>query len=642
MLWVVGMGVAISMSMLLIGTYALQSMKGARRGQDTSSALQAAQAGVDDVMARLNATPNYASAVDCANPAMQTPGACSGITAVGWNAVPGSSDADGAACTGTDATLPVNCPRFHYTATQSGDTVVITSVGKSRGIMRAVKVTAKKASLTDYLYYSEVEAVDPDDPFAHLLTGYSAAAKAACGYRAWGTPQRPSSGCVVPGWRSGDTTDGSRLHSNDAFTSEGSPSFNSTVTTAYPGCTAGAPTTCVLPTGSGRPSYGKGTPTYDDGLNLHDEVYGTANPTSAIQTAAAATGCVYSGPTRIEFVDDEMRVWSPQTPYTPQCGGGTADLYNLNVSILGFTVPLGDVLNPTGLPSLLKTALALLGPIGDILVEQVLGTVYNLVPTVPTAVPIPSAIYVQDNTTSSPNYLQCLVGTALGMYSTLDTNLAAGLLDSSSNPTTKCTKGTVFVSGTIDSKKTSIGTSGDITIMDNLTYAEKDGSAALGLVSNGAVQVYTKLQCVLALTTCLDLSNPIGGLQQVLGSVLQTNQVLEVDAAIAALSHRFGVLLPLLSTAADVSLLSGIVGLHAGPPTLKLYGSIAQKYRGITGADLIDLNLGPVAGVNVDIGFKVDYEYDSAFKTAPPPNFPVPAQATWAQQAFAEIPVPVL
>ncbi|HCK79468.1 MAG TPA: hypothetical protein DHW34_05575, partial [Actinobacteria bacterium] len=115
------MGVIIVMSLLLAATfaYALAVEPQARRDQDWNGALAAAQAGVDDYVAKLNANDNYWNSVDCTNVALRGPAAgqnsCgwTASTAVGWQNVSANNASAG---------------KFHYDT----DTSVIYSQGAVR------------------------------------------------------------------------------------------------------------------------------------------------------------------------------------------------------------------------------------------------------------------------------------------------------------------------------------------------------------------------------------------------------------------------------------------------------------------------------------------------------------------------------
>jgi hypothetical protein len=632
MIAVIGYGMVIVLIASLVSGYALNSMKGARREQDFDGAVSAAQAGVDSVVNALRANP-------AAVPSLPS----------GWVAVPGSKDPDGVACD-AHPTVPVNCPQYRVQATpdSNGDYTVY-AAGKVRaGTERAVKVTIHKSAYTDYLYYSEVEAADPADSFAYPRLLDSTGGPAACAQRAWGATSadvRPASSdgvtCKVPAWRDGDSTNGSTVHSNDVFTTQGSPDFNSLVTTQYDKCLPApsnpTPSCYISQTAGSTPNFEKGAPTYASGMD-------TA-PTDLKSNASTSTdGCVYTGPTRISFVGNQMKVWSPQTLPSDNpgktCGGGMAQ--NI-LDQVGSAFPiLGGVLNLT---SSVLSGLQL-----DQLVNQVTSIASD-----PAPIPIPAGgIYVQDNPGGSshptPNGLYCLLGKTLGLYGTLDPDPATLLSNALSSD---CSKGSLYVDGAFNGR-TTIGTDGDITITSDIKYSDTSGSSfghdkttadgqpnALGLVANGSVLVWNPLQCTLALATCLSLLPK--GLDALYTPLKALGGDIEIDAAIMSMKHYFGVSFPLLQPAVYLALLNKLVTATIPIPKIKLYGSIAQYYRGALGAQILGLDVSvdhiDVANANINIGYYADYDYDQHLRTSPPLNFPQPATPTWVQDTFAEIPV---
>ena len=656
LLSVIGFGTAIVLSVGAVGGYAIQSMQSSGRSQGFNAAIQAAQAGVDDFVARLTANVAYGSAPNTA-----------------WQPVSGSTDGAGNACVGSDATLPPNCPRFKHSAVQTASGWTVTSVGKSRGVQRAVQVTLKKRGFTDYLYFSDIEAADPADSWAYPL-----GAPANCGKPAWGTSARPTSGCVVPTWRGGDSTDGSRVHTDDVFEVVGSPSFDSRVTAAIAACATDA-AACVRKSydSGANPDYNDGAPSYADDLDM------PANGLTQIAAAAASGGCVYYGPTRIHFEGaGKMRVWSPQTPVgNGACGGGIdTSVLNTPVNVVVTTLNQAGVCSLLLVGSLLCAVLKPLGstvqlPLSDILASStllnttgVLNTVAGLVqPGKLVNIPSNGAIYVQNNAVGptpapDPTPVQCLLGAALGMYSTADATITAGLLNSNGSVGSNCRAGKLFVDGELDGKVTA-GVSGDILIVSDLKYRASDNADndRLGLVATGPVEVYNSLQCALAAGTCLSLeplnsaltgalpaliSAGSGNLTNLLDLVPGYGEDITVDASIISLEHRFGMQLPLLSLGLNLTLLNKLVDLKIDPPKLTLNGSLAQKYRGIIAADLLNLGvtLGGnripslnLAGANVDIGYDFEMAYDEKLRTDAPPFLPVPDSNLWDPQSFAEV-----
>lgn len=655
MLTVIGFGTAVVLAVSAVGGYALQTMDSAGRSQGFNAAIQAAQAGVDDFVSELNANASYGTAPNTA-----------------WQPVAGSVDGDGTPCVGTDATLPANCPRFKHSAAPTATGYTVTSVGKSRGVERTVQVTLKQRAFTDYLYFSEIEAADPADGWAYptLLGG----APANCGNPAWGPSARPASGCAVPTWRDGDSTDGSRVHTDDVFEVIGTPTFDSRITAAIAACATDAPA-CVRKSydGGASPAYNSGPPAYADDLDM------PADGLAQISAAAAAGGCSYYGPTRIRFEgENKMRVWSPQTPAGP-CGGGVpASLLSSNVNVVVNTLNRAGICSLLGGVTVLVCNLLGLFPIGSIVNQPLSAVLSNnllsgtglltavnglLAPGNLVDIPANGAIYVKDNLLApgdaipDPTVVQCLLGSALGMYTTVDATIVAGLLNSNGTIGSNCRAGRLFVDGVLDGKAT-VGVDGDIVIMSDLTYSTSDGADddRLGLVATGPVEVYNPLQCVLAVGTCLSLeplsstltaalpaliSAGTGNLTALLDLIPGYGDDITIDASIISLEHRFGMQLPVLSLALSATLLNKLVSLNIDPPKLTLNGSLAQKYRGIISADLLNLNLGVpslnLAGANVDVGYDFEMVYDGKLSTDAPLYLPGPENARWDAQSFAEL-----
>lgn len=672
MLTVVGYGVVIVLIASLLAAYALNSIGSSRREQDYDAGVTAAQAGVDQVASLLRSGTNPTA-----------------LGSVGWTAVPGSTDASGNSCTSaglTGSNLPSTCPQYKYATTaDSSGNVTVYAEGRSRAaqgsnaeVDRAVKVTLRKADYTDYLYYSEVEAADPKDPVAYPSLFYPSGGPSSCSLRAWPSNGGASRGsaCVVPAWRGSDTTNGSTVHSNDLFTTQGSPTFNSAVTTADPSCQqTPSNTTPVCYSGSGgTPNFEQGAPSY---------ATGEASIPNNLKGAAV---CTYTGPTRIQFVGNQMEVWSPQTQATDNpgqnCGGGLSqnivDQINAALHVtFNVSTPL------TTITLALNAALSETLSLGSN-VSQLLGYVTQIA-TTPALIPIPATIYVRDNdgtpignsTTEIPSSgVYCLVGKTLGLYGNLDPDPTA-LLNSvlpytNTNPDATCNEGHLYVSGAFNGH-TTVGTDGDITIMSDLYYSDAagdsaagsdhDGTSQLGLVAYGDkygfgfVNVWEPIQCTLALSTCLSLNpNNLTPLKQ-LGSDIH------VEAAIMSVQHSFGLDLPLPSSV-YANLLNGITA-NTSVAKLDLYGSIYQYYRGTIGANLLNLGVGlvgvngslstpagtvsvvtdpsanhlDVANANIDLGYYANYTYDQHLRTSPPLNFPTPANPTWVQDTFAEIPI---
>ena len=290
--------------------YALQQQPVAKHDQSWNASLAAAQAGIDDYIARLNQNDSYWQTVDCTNPALKGPKAGTNTcgwttsTAPGWQNMSSANPALGS---------------FHYdvdaTAIYSQGVVRVTSTGKVNGVTRSVQVLVARGGATDFLYYTDFEDADPANTNA-----YPSGASTQCGGSG---PTNANywfegrSGCTEITFVSGDQLDG-QVHFNDTPLMSGSPTFLKGYETSDPGCkTATAPYYTGCFHGSATPSYNGYKPVYA----------GQLSPPDNTNLFATYPGCQYTGDTRIKFNSDgTMTVWSKKSAGTTtgtNCGDPT-------------------------------------------------------------------------------------------------------------------------------------------------------------------------------------------------------------------------------------------------------------------------------------------------------------------------------
>ncbi len=290
--------------------YALQNQPVAKHDQSWNASLAAAQAGIDDYIARLNQNDSYWQTVDCSNVALKGPNA--GTNTCGWN----SSTAPGwLNMSSANAALG----SFHYdvdaSAIYSQGVVRVTSTGKVGGVTRSVQVLVARGGATDFLYYTDFEDADPANTNA-----YPSGASTQCGGSG---PTNANywfegrSGCTEITFVSGDQLDG-QVHFNDTPLMSGSPTFLKGFETSDPGCkTATGPYYTACFHGSATPSYNGYKPVYA----------GQLNPPDNTNLFATYPGCQYTGDTRIKFnADGTMTVWSKKSAGTTtgaNCGDPT-------------------------------------------------------------------------------------------------------------------------------------------------------------------------------------------------------------------------------------------------------------------------------------------------------------------------------
>jgi Tfp pilus assembly protein PilX len=588
----------LALTVVLIATlgYVANSLPVSKRGQDAAGALQAAQAGIDDFLARIatcdsywqdgrNSSGTYVAGASSpcrrtsVNPALSvgTPGADTAASATGWAVLPLST-----------AVTPSQYHVDEVASPATGvDVVTVRSTGRvvvsGKRVKRTLEVNLTKPRILDYIYYTDKESSDPalvmrrfpprvtasgdgDYPRA-TYSGVSATEAAKCDrywYAAGGTagrsdaptesltwsrsdgssPQsRPASSysCDIQ-FSSIDTIDGS-LHTNDAILLDG-PLFKGETTSAWPAGASPAPTSGawyrVAPGGSGPSSAGT-TPKYRAPITLPDS--NAALKSATDPATGGLDGCLYSGPTRIVLKSNgTMDVTSP---YTTSTNAGCT----------------------TGSP----TAPGL-----------------SLTQNVP--LPGNGVVYV-DRTTAGCS------GKPTGTYP----------LSSSDVTSYDCASGDVFLEGTLKGQLT-IASKNDIVVTGNVTYASgSTGSDVLGLVAEGDVEVYHPVSCsspAPAGYTCTSFTN----LPTTLSSVT-------INAAILSVKHSFTVQ-------------NYDRGAKLG--TLTVAGGIYQAFRGPVGT----------SGGGGGTGYAKAYSYDTRLKALPPPSFLNPVSSSWLAQSYAEIKVP--
>ncbi len=162
--------------------------------------------------------------------------------------------------------------------------------------------------------------------------------------------------------------------------------------------------------------------------------------------------------------------------------------------------------------------------------------------------------------------------------------------DESNETTHETNCANVYVSGTY-SKPLTIGSGNDVIINGEIyPYGQKGvepptGTATLGLIANNFVRVYHP---------CENNTNGSGSLQEpwIYAAILSTTHSFVVD------NYNCGAKLG----------------------DLKVYGAIAQNYRGIVGT---------VNGTTVVTGYNKNYKYDERLAVDEPPYFLSPLNAGW-------------
>jgi len=527
------MGAIVVLSLLLAATfsYALAVEPQARENQDWNASIAAAQAGVDDYVAKLNASDAYWQSVDCSNTAMRGPNAgtntCgwTSVTAVGWQNVNASDPAAG---------------KFHYDADPSviysQGAVRLTSTGKVRGSSRTIQVLVSRGGSTDFLYYTDFEDADPANSVAYP----SGAPNDDCGKsgptlaKYWWNGRTSADGCVEITFVSGDTLDG-RVHFNDTPQIGGTTKFLQSYETSAPACKNTPYNVNNCKRGSGTPNLNGQKAAWADVLLLPDNAnnFGTY------------PGCQYTGDTRIKFNPaGTMTVWSTRSVGTSTgtgCGTFTGS--------------------------------------GSVTVN----------------VPDDQVIYIKNWSSQS----KCTVGqVGDGLPVTGDLNVDV--------PTFYCGNGNVYVEGTVKGRVTiaaqnNVVVTGNILVDGVAAGATPSGTSVVGLVAGNSVVMEHPVKCTRFSgnpSVCDQWANIDSG---------ATDRY--VYASIQTLQRSFWVQ-------------AYNQGAQLG--TLNVYGSIAQKWRGIV-------------GTGSSTGYLKNYRYDSRLRFQSPPYFPQWTNAVWSGRTTGEV-----
>jgi hypothetical protein len=380
MIMVLGMMSIMTVVVAAALAYATSVAPQVRRDENWQAALAAAQAGVDDYLAKLNRTDAYALTVDCANVALKGPKA--EANSCGWNSgtAPGWVDVQAVGEDAEGKPITSTAGKFHYDVNTANfwkdGSVWVESTGKVRGVSRTIQVRVARGGSTDFLYYTDFEDADPQNLVAYppgdsksLSTGgakydecgRSGASKAEYWWDTDDHKRRDDRNCVEIQFAGKDVLDGD-VHFNDSplMSSSGGtrPRFLKGYEVADPNCTEAA----------GRPDASGIGKDVGDGkcwrsTSSVNPYVGTAGARPALtlylpdnsDKFATYPGCNYYGDTRIRFNSNgTMTVWNtmssgknlkgPGSPGTLNCGDASQFIpaTGQKYPASGQTVPVPD------------------------------------------------------------------------------------------------------------------------------------------------------------------------------------------------------------------------------------------------------------------------------------------------------------
>jgi hypothetical protein len=675
MVTVLGIGTVMTALMLVSLAYAVQVAPQARRDQDWNAAFAAAQAGVDDYLARINANDNYRYTVDCTNPALKGPktdpaNTCGWTTSTppGWQNVKAGDPAKGS---------------FHYEVSMVSGAIRLTSTGKLRNAYRTIDVRVSRGGSTDFLYYTDFEDADPEN-----VVVYPSGASADCGgtgtanAKYWwqkatgytGTLNPNSNtghrdNCTEIAFAAGDKLDG-KVHFNDTPGLNGAttggigqqPTFLQGFETADPNCPVVATTAVTRgqcyryypysngTAASGRPYFGSAAGArYADKLDLPDNSAEFVN----------YPGCVFWGDTRIKFNNNgTMTVWNTlsngQTIVNPVSPGGTncgvASSYKPTSAsdprpASGQTIPVPTDMviyvrntgaaNPC-IPGQIVNGASSGSSASDV-IPQGSGTIAGNV----------TDIGFNDPDTYTETTRRTFTKTSTGtVWSGGTSTMTPTKTNDGHSPKLDCGQGNVYVEGTVKGRVT-IAAENNVVVTSNIVLnssaagSDPSGSDIIGLVAANSVQVYHPVQRSKnnSLTNTSNRSNvscnsgingtPTSAPSGVTSvtctwSDVDTYGNNYTDLPFTGQTNGSGtrwIYASIQTLQHSFFVQSYSKGSDLG--TLSVRGSIAQRYRGIVRSGTP--------------GFDKDYSYDLRLKTQSPPYFPQWLNASYTALTTGEL-----
>ena len=320
---VIGLGLVMVLMVATGLTVALSGMRQSSSEADHDAALDAAYAGVQDYLARVNADSAYTT---YGNPAStfsasssvklppKTNAAFNLKAGQAWAPVPGSSGR-------ASFRYEIDTSLFKSTGV-----VRVRSTGLVGTTTRTVLSNIRVRGFVDYIYFTDYELQDPK------LTGKPT----SCVLHAW---EGRASTCGTIQFARTDHLNGP-VHSNDTLVICGS-TFDSSVTTANT-----RNPIYTLPAGCSAPHFGPASITRAATLPMPQTNSAMLSETRS--DLSNSPGCLYTGPTTVTYnANGTMTVVSPWTRYTnitASSGSDPADCGSVSAlhSAAGATVPQLD------------------------------------------------------------------------------------------------------------------------------------------------------------------------------------------------------------------------------------------------------------------------------------------------------------
>jgi hypothetical protein len=646
MLMVIGTMVAVSIVAFATLDFAVNAMPGSRHNEDYQIAGAAAQAGVNDFLGRLavcatyyekpctnSSTDNTSDAYSAANPAKWLDGAH-------WVSVPGTSS-------GTPSTAEYT---YKLLAANASTGILRVEVkGQSNGVTRVFTDDLSKKSLLDYIYYTNLEDLDPELNYITDRIPARTTSGPTC------TTKNGTKTCITTTtvWDNPSTTgrDLSSLRATCGAQTDGSNAQYYYGTPSQPTGRSGATWnwySTITTTTAVTNREGKTTTT--------TATTNPAQPENCTEITFAA-GDTISGPMH---TNDAMQIngatftstdtetgWSISAPVQPPTknkwywGSGPSSSSKQPVSSQLIDLPPNNTAieqqadpafggqgclytGPTKITLLSNNQMRVVSPYTTAANTPNTGCYTSLPMTSAQTVSAPAngVVYVQG--------IPAWTGISCNMQSVIDdtgypdpkdiqaqdpTNLGTTI---STAGTTMgqfgCADGTAYISGSKFNGQYTIATAKDVYVTGTTTYGNSSaGGDVLGLVANGFVYVYHPIACTSGCTgstpsySDITSSTTFSSGDRTLTDSGDVSNI-EIDAAILSVTDSF-----VVETWNE--------GSQRGSLTVK--GGIYQQYRGPVGTSSNN-------NCSNGTGYCKSYSYDTRLPFQdPPPDFLDPVSAAW-------------
>jgi Tfp pilus assembly protein PilX len=571
------------------------STKFSRYEQDSDLAFSAAQSGLNDLLTRLRADPAFLETLEmnsqdpgsyCLSEATGGPDEDVFADICGWST---STNVNWAEITSAQTSAR---QYFHYVITfydEISQSIDVTATGKSRNVVRSITARLAPVSTPMYLYISNYELADPTDYTTYTredVYGGGQLTSMACG-AGWAPGSVP--GDLHYEWEVGttDPVTGKKIPPRrynytgleqacfvpafDAWdTLQGRIHSNDTIRargTVFivdPEWTT-AKKEC-LAAGDPLKDCIDGNATWQNGGPKYHEKMDMPTTASAATAAADGAGCTYEGNTRIVLEGSSMTVWAPETKNTKTGCGSLAALKSA----------AGAVVN---IPAEADGPLVYIAPSDATPAELKAGSIGGL----------PLGTYTGAAISSSTNYTEEIAVTRQEKF--------AG-------------RGNVYIQGYLSGHLT-VAADESVIVTGDLTTVN-DETDLLGLIGT-SIEIYNPvLQRVKSaesgnhwIPTVPEKLDVVSGWPQNLDG--EAN-ILTIEAAIHATTGSFR-----LQNWRD--------GGDKG--TLRVFGSIAQNFRGVVAWASVD-------GSSLISGYRKNYVYNSALTKGRPLLFSPLSGGSWA------------